>query len=599
MDFEKVDGLEVLYGDELLADIEGAAGLPRRDCFGKLKEYLGSPVEKLLLYGLRRTGKTVMAKQAMAELPKDAFARTVFIKATQGLAIPCTPAYELVKDLWFEGFRTFFIDECTALTDFPAWTKMVSDGIAARGCHVVLLGMDSLAMWIAEREFLEGRHRKIRTTRIPCHEWRRLLEVKSPRRLGVEDYVRYGGILDFDGVPPETELPLEPAHSFRDPASIDWYVHSAIALNIQNSLARHASGKDFGPLRDLWEGHQLHEAIARIVQKNNHELAFSDLRVPFILEDYYKARGVALELDSNAGRAFKKLNADVRRRINECLCIGGNGQEMQITVREANEIRRYLQKIDVFKNAEVLTMPSTMPEKRRDKPRWQKGTRTLQTQSGIRAGQMRLACGMAWNIMKISGVPIPLKDFLKKAEVAVQGQMLEDIVFADLQDVLPNGCRMFKLEWNAAPGERAEFDVAVVDERDPASPRVSLFEVKHTESDRGCPEKHMKNPCAIAQVAESFGRVVSRTIVYNGPTERRAVLWVNADEFLEAVGKNPEACLFPQLSERWSPLCSFEPWLAAAADPDIPAECTPAPEPEDEPDAASFEAGCSLPRRPL
>ncbi|MBQ1420929.1 MAG: hypothetical protein IIZ02_05840, partial [Desulfovibrio sp.] len=85
------------------------------------------------------------------------------------------------------------------MIDFPAWAKEMADGPAARGCHIVLLGRDSLSMWLARREFLEGRYKEIRTTRIPFHEWRRLLG-SGGRRLAVKDYIRYGGILDFDGL---------------------------------------------------------------------------------------------------------------------------------------------------------------------------------------------------------------------------------------------------------------------------------------------------------------------------------------------------------------------------------------------------------------
>ena len=266
-------------------------------------------------------------------------------------------------------------------------------------------------------------------------------------------------------------------------------------------------------------------------------------------------------------------------KIEDRLCISHGRLKLNKEDREA--VKRYLRRIEVFADAESCIMPSADPRERKGQKPYLETSRTMQTQPGIRAGQMNLACGVVWEVLKINQAPVSKEAFLKKAEETVQGQMLEDIVFADLQDVLPKDCRIFKLTWDADPGETAEFDAAVVDERDPGNPRVSLFEVKHTASSRGGPDQHMKNPRAIAQVAEAFGRVVSRTIVYHGPTERRAVLWVKADEFLGTIGRDPEGCLFPQLAERWSPLVPFEPWLASAADPACPAEATPAP-PESE-----------------
>ena len=212
-------------------------------------------------------------------------------------------------------------------------------------------------------------------------------------------------------------------------------------------------------------------------------------------------------------------------------------------------------------------MPSTDPLKRRDKKAYEEDVRVLQTQPGIRSGQMKLACGIIWNVLKINRTPIEKEQFLHLATSVVEGQLLEDIVFADLKDILPNDCDIFKLEWDADPGEGAEFDVAVLDERDPASPRVSLFEIKHTRQIHGGEARHLKNLRAIAQVAEVFGKVVSRTLVYLGPTERRAVLLVNADEFLQTIGENPEDALFPQCSEKWKPLVALEPGMREALTP--------------------------------
>ena len=64
MAFDHMPGVEVLTGSKLLNAIEEARALPRRDCFGILRRYLSHPAGKvMLLSGLRRTGKTVMASR--------------------------------------------------------------------------------------------------------------------------------------------------------------------------------------------------------------------------------------------------------------------------------------------------------------------------------------------------------------------------------------------------------------------------------------------------------------------------------------------------------------------------------------------------------
>jgi hypothetical protein len=41
------------------------------------------------------------------------------------------------------------------------------------------------------------------------------------------------------------------------------------------------------------------------------------------------------------------------------------------------------------------------------------------------------------------------------------------------------------------------------------------------------------------------------------------MLYVNANEFLSSIGRDPESALFPQESAKWRPECSLEPWMAS------------------------------------
>ena len=71
-----------------------------------MKRYLGKRAGKvMLLNGLRRTGKTVMAQQAIAELPDAVHAKTAFIKISQKRTVPNLPVFALVEDLFYEASR--------------------------------------------------------------------------------------------------------------------------------------------------------------------------------------------------------------------------------------------------------------------------------------------------------------------------------------------------------------------------------------------------------------------------------------------------------------------------------------------------------------
>ncbi|MBQ7586261.1 MAG: AAA family ATPase, partial [Desulfovibrionaceae bacterium] len=526
--------------------------------FASLKRYLEQPAGKVMLIrGLWRTGKTYLARQGVASLTESMFKKTVFVKFPYSeTGIPKNESLKLFDDLFDAGYRNFFIDECTSICEFPTWAKKMADDFADIGCHVVLIGTDSLSLSLAKGDALAGRHNEIRTTRIPFHEWKRLLEYSQKRDLSVKDYFYYGGILDFDGIPVKTALIPGDKNSFQDPKSIDYYLYSAAALNLQNTIARNMSPK-FASLRPLWEDGRLIEAVMRVVQDQNHELAGQELAKRFKHNDFYEAYACLKKYGKEIRRLISKEEERILSEIEDRLCISHG--RLQLSKEERETVKRYLRTIEVFDCGKVRVMPSADPEERKGQKPYLETYRTIQTQPGIRSGQMRLACDIMWKILW-PNVSINEADFVNASTNMVEGQMLEDVTFADLSDSLPEGCEIFKLVWSAdvVEGEkRGEFDVAVLDRRDLSDPKISLFEVKHERDSHGSETKHMKKRLVIDQITETFGKIVSRTVVYNGETKRRAVLFVNANEFLASIGRDPEAALFPQMAEKWRSECSL------------------------------------------
>lgn len=74
----------VVTGPALLTMAEGVRGWQKRDCYGQLDAYLyGKEYDRgCLLFGLCRTGKTALLRQAVLEMTPENAARTVYIKAT-------------------------------------------------------------------------------------------------------------------------------------------------------------------------------------------------------------------------------------------------------------------------------------------------------------------------------------------------------------------------------------------------------------------------------------------------------------------------------------------------------------------------------------
>ena len=79
LDFET----SVIIGRGLTAMSQGVENWGRRDCFTQLEDYLYSAERDrvCLIFGLRRTGKTTMLRQAIGQMNSDDFARAAYLKA--------------------------------------------------------------------------------------------------------------------------------------------------------------------------------------------------------------------------------------------------------------------------------------------------------------------------------------------------------------------------------------------------------------------------------------------------------------------------------------------------------------------------------------
>ena len=128
----------------------------KRECFQQLHNFLyGEAQDKVfILYGLRRTGKTTMIRQALAEMNDTALMKSAFIQITaqDTLATLNTD----LKVLEPQGFQYVFLDEVTLLDDF-----ILSLRIAMRG-YKIAYSKEAYALESASLNMREEEKRKVR-----------------------------------------------------------------------------------------------------------------------------------------------------------------------------------------------------------------------------------------------------------------------------------------------------------------------------------------------------------------------------------------------------------------------------------------------------
>lgn len=511
--------------------LEIAAKLPRRDCFARLLKYLyaNDMTRVTAVYGLRRTGKTTMLYQAMAEMPEDVKEKAVYMKLRTG-----NDMAQLNRDLYRlrdAGYRYIFIDEVTLAKDFIDGASLFSDVFTAMGMHIVLSGTDSLGFWFAEGNELYDRVRMIHTTFIPYREYSRLLGIDS-----IDEYIRYGGTLrageiDFD----DDELNTEDA-SFRDDESTRRYVDTAIAKNIQHSLACYENGTHFRRLYDLYEADELTNAINRIVEDMNHRFLLSVLKKDFVSSDLgISASNLRKERDEfKRTLILDEIDRDaVTQRMMDILNIQ-NEEDRRIGLKQEHiaEIREYLRVMDLIQECpfEYVTAGQTKDE------------HILFTQPGMRYCQ---AQALVHSLMKdetfraLSG---EAREYVTERILEeVRGRMMEDIILLETLKVLPKKrYEVFKLQFTTG-----EFDMVV---RDKVENRCALYEIKHSTEYADRQARHLRNEEKLGIAEHKCGEIAGRYVLYNGEDfdAEDGIAYRNAAQFLKQL---PDITLTSGLEE--------------------------------------------------
>ena len=498
--------------DELTAACKSVEKFGQRECMNILKKYLRSDVngKVCLIYGLRRTGKTTMLMQAISELPKD---KTAYIKimTKDNMA---NLNHDL-KQLFGLGYQFVFIDEVTLLKDFIDGASLFSDVYAMFGMKIILSGTDSLGFAISAGEELYDRAVTIHTTFIPFREYSRLLGIHD-----IDEYIRYGGTFrvgetDFD----DPELNDEGV-SFRDDESTRRYIDTAIARNIQHSLACYQSGGHFRNLIDLYEKKELTNAVNRIIEDMNHRFLVSVITRDFESHDLGSSAQIQRKRAAMIGESsiLDKIDTEaVTARLMTILEIKNKKDTaVEITAAHIAEIQEYLSILDLIIPAPVESIGIDIKNKE-----------YLFSQPGMRYCQ---AQALVFSLMKDEAFKhYPAKE-RKEIEnqilEEVRGRMLEEIVLLETVKTLPRNKRAFKLVFPIG-----EFDMVV---QDTDSMTCELYEIKHSNQIAGGQYRHLSDEEKLKKTEHEFGTITKRTVIYRGKDQsQEGVFYRNVVEYLE------------------------------------------------------------------
>ena len=488
----------VVIGNRLLAMTKGVRNMKERDCFKQLQKYLNSDATDrvCLVFGLRRTGKTTMLRQAVLKMTTEQASKTAYIKA-KGTDTMAAMNRDLEKLLEL-GYENVFIDEVTLMEDFIDSAALFSDIYATQGMKIVLSGTDSLGFWFALHQELYDRAITIHTTFIPFREHSRLLGIDS-----IDEYIRYGGTLragelDFD----DEDVNAEDA-SFRDDESTRRYIDTAICKNIQHSLSCCQDGGYFRHLQSLYEAGELTGAINRIIEDMNHRFLIRILINKFKSHDLGSAADV-LRRERDPERRndiLDRIDKDaVTKRLMDLLEIRNReDQSIGITNAHVEEIKEYLKALDLIVDVPSETIiPSAEPLEN-----------IIFTQPGMRYCQAQALVHSLAKDELFASLSEKEKTMVSECILEeVRGRMMEEIVLLETFKSAKKNKRVFKLTFSVG-----EFDMVIYDSKENT---CECYEIKHSVQIVPAQTKYLIDEEKLNQTSKRFGKISKRCVLYRG-----------------------------------------------------------------------------------
>ena len=496
-------------GTELNDFVAPVKQLKKRECYAMLREYVyGDCTDRIcILYGLRRTGKTTLIRQLIAEMSKDMLSHTAFIQITPGMDMARMNLD--MKKLAEQGYRYVFIDEVTLMEDFIEGAALFSDVYASSGMKIVLSGTDSLGFMLSKSDQLYDRCILLHTTFIPYREFERVLGIK-----GIDEYIRYGGTMSIGGINYNKES------IFSSDKDVSAYVDSAIAKNIQHSLRYYQDGGHFRHLIDLYEKNELTNAINRVVEDINHRFTADVLTREFTSTDLsVSARNLRKDkkqpisiLDEIDRPAFTKRLKDMLEILNK------EEQRVEIESVYASEIEEYLRLLDLVYYIDVRSFPNINDSRKR----------IVISQSGMRYAQAKALVNSLLKDERFNTLSLQERNaVISRILSEISGRMMEDIVLLETKMSYPDK-EVFKLQFAVG-----EFDMVVFS---PDTASCEIYEVKYSKEAVKAQCKHLLDEEKCDMTEFRFGDITGKYIIYRGKTqEANGVHYVNVEEYLKGL----------------------------------------------------------------
>ncbi|WP_317395503.1 AAA family ATPase [Faecalicoccus pleomorphus] len=516
--------IEVQTLEDFQPSLDYVKNLRERVLLQELKDFIKSDFDKTygkvcLLYGLRRTGKTTMIFQSIAQMSQENQKKSVYINCTEKDTV--VQVVRDIQNLYKNGFMYFFLDEVTKMEDFAALSSLFADNLAKKNIKIVLSGTDSLSLWLAKSSALFDRTKIIHTTMIPFYEFKILYPNAT-----LDDFIEYGGTLSHES---------DGLGYFQSEANTYEYIDSAICDNILHSLAYYEKDGAFSDLYPYYSKNELKNIIHRIFQRDSHEFTEKVVYKRFKMADYNLTRNnLARRGEFDTVQAMDEQDTEsILQFFKDSISVFDRNEKTNAlpVYREVMlTLKNYLDKLDIVQTIPVVTATDSSISDPIIKDH------VVLAQPGIRYSEAKsLVDTLAWRSTLNRHSESTLLQIENEILNAVKGKLLEDLILLNTQKALGDDFKVFQLQFNPVYGvvqRQGEFDMIVYQK---STNECSIFEIKHAQERVERQMQHLIDPEKCAWAEQHYGTIVEKKVLYMGPTlpdKFQGVSYQNASDYL-------------------------------------------------------------------
>ena len=484
----------------------------KRDIYSKVEAFIrGNDCYNgniLVLYGLRRTGKTTIMEQALCDYPEQS--KCAFYEVSEKDDIE--DINKVIIEESDRGTEVLFFDEITKAKNFISNSAVLSDVFAKQGIKIVVTGTDSLSFAFAEDQELFDRIIRIKSTHIPYSEHCRVLETSD-----IDDYIRYGGLMKKgeDG-----------SRIVYDYESSCKYLNSAVANNISRSIK-------LNPYDNSLESLSLEElsaVIEKLVEKYSGIFSVKIAQNPLdtVSVNFPPARVQDLISKAEINRLVyerSNITKDFAAEINAGLEI-----KMPITSDMINSLKKYLMVMD------VLSVTTKMEFEYTENIGWIANAPVHEyyiVQPAIKYYHLEKAKAFFEEQHYYSSLPLKAKKQMQDIlENKILGEMIEQIILFDTAAALPkNKYKIIKPVFRINGKSAGEYDMLV---HDVGKGSYWAFEIKHSKEACEQQVKYLENSRIQEVVDAQFGMRENVCVLYRGNPFKNSngTVYLNIKDFL-------------------------------------------------------------------